>query len=84
MIPVCQKCHGEGKIETTTPDNTKYRTYDPCDQCEGSGKDTEWVICSVCNGTGSRWDLEVALSGDNGYMGKCPICNGHMQIRKVM
>lgn len=76
MIPLCQKCHGEGKIETTTPENVRFRTYDPCDQCEGSGYDTEWVKCPECNGEGD--DPRSDWVGR-----KCPVCNGYGYVRKV-
>jgi hypothetical protein len=40
----------------------------------------EEKYCSVCHGHGRIWDLEVALSGDNGYLGKCKNCQGTGKI----
>lgn len=77
MIPVCQKCNGEGKIETTTPENVKYKTYDPCQHCNGSGHDTEWVTCSDCGRDG---ESPKSLFG---ACLECPTCDGHGQVRKV-
>lgn len=85
MIPLCQKCNGEGKIETTTPENVKYKTYDPCQHCNGSGHDTEWVVCRKCYGIGV---MSVSMENHRGESvlgakSTCLTCNGHGQVRKV-
>lgn len=48
--------------------------------CYVAMKDVLKTVCPNCNGKGERWDFDVALSGDNGYLGKCPTCNGQGNV----
>jgi hypothetical protein len=43
----------------------------------------EEKYCSVCHGHGRIWDIEVALSGDNGYLGDCKNCKGTGKIPRL-
>lgn len=53
-----------------------------CDDCEGEGggKDTDWTVCSKCNGAGKVNEARQSVLGTFNSVRECDVCHGKGKI----